>query len=209
MSLRDYFSEIRNRIKDVDNEIESADKEIDGFIEFVNSPRLFNDSLEFKRRLYSLQSRFSVLIGYMIEIEQMILKLREQFYSKPIKIESKTKKKTSLLLRLFRRKPIEESQKIEELPMPPSLKQAYKILDRMRNYYYEYERRLALIQIQDSPDDKMRLDISIKEFATELTEACGEAKIYIISSLKRRKELLEKMMNDLMIMIMRGESLST
>jgi len=122
----------------------------------------------------------------------MILKLREQFYSKLVKIEDKSRKKTSLLSRIFRRRHVEEGQKVEELPMPPSLEQAYKILDRMRSYYYEYERRQALIQIQDSPEDRMRLEISIKEFATELTEACREAKIYIISSLKRRKEILEK-----------------
>lgn len=121
----------------------------------------------------------------MVEIEQMILKLREQFYSKPVKTEDKNKKKVSLLSRISRGRTIEESQRIEELPMSPSLEQAYKILDRMRSYYYEYERRLALIQIQDSLEDKMRLEISIKEFATELTEAYGEAKIYIISSLKR------------------------
>jgi len=56
MSLRDYFTEIRERIKDVDKEIESTDNKIDEFIEFVNSPQLFDKSLDFKRRLYSLDS---------------------------------------------------------------------------------------------------------------------------------------------------------
>lgn len=62
MSIRDYFTEIRNRIKDVDNEIESTDKEVDEFIGFVNSHQLFDKPLDFKRKLYSLQYRFSVLI---------------------------------------------------------------------------------------------------------------------------------------------------
>jgi hypothetical protein len=212
MSLRSYFDEIKARINDVDKEIKDADKEIDGYINFVNSPDLFEKPLEFKKRLYSIQSRFSVLIGYMIEIEQTILRLREQYLSRPkqVKKEEKQNKKRSFFSRILRRRIQEEKQvKVESLPLPPSLEHAYRILDRLKNYYYEYEKRLALIQIQDSPEDKMRLELSIREFATELTEVCGEAKIYIISSLRRRKELLEKMLNDLMLFIMKGESLTT
>ena len=211
VSLRGYFDEIKARIKTVDDEINSANKEIDEYIEFVNSPGLFEKPLEFKKRLYSLQSRFSVLIGYMIEIEQMILRLREYSVPRPKqKEEKKNETKKSLISRIFRRKAKTEGPIVAEgLPLPPSLEHAYRILDRLKNYYYEYEKRLALIQIQDSPEDKMRLELSIREFATELTEVCGEAKIYIISSLRRRKELLEKMLNDLMTIIMKGETLTS
>ncbi|HDJ89235.1 MAG TPA: hypothetical protein ENG40_00885 [Thermoprotei archaeon] len=59
----------------------------------------------------------------------------------------------------------------------------YKDPERMKSYYCEYEHWLALTQMQKCLEDKMKLEIGIKEFTIELTGVCREVKIYIISSL--------------------------
>jgi|Deesub1362B_J571_1020462.scaffolds.fasta_scaffold00003_372 hypothetical protein len=208
MSLEDYFDDIRGKIHLVDKAIDETQKEISRFVDFVSSPDLFEYPNQFKRRLFDLQSRFDSLIRYMIDIEQMIYSLREQYSllpTKTVKLEENSDKK-SLLRRLFpvQRKPTVKPP--EKVNLTPSLEYAYRILDKLGEIYYEYERHRALISFQDSPEDKGRLEFEIRHFSTELIKLAGDANNYIISSLQRRRDLAEQILNDLMAKIIAIES---
>lgn len=189
----DPFANIYNLLNQTDRDIQNAKKELDSFIEYITTTNIFEEPREFYKRLYHIQSMFSTLLVYIQDMERYIYELQSKATLKPVEEKNKTKRKRSFLDRLLRRE--KQIREVKTTTLMPTIERAYSILEEIKRVYEQYLYHRALIQIQDTPEDRERLELSLEEFVNQLTRICGEAKIYIISSLERKKREIEHLLS--------------